>query len=68
MKRIWIKIRTVTGAIARRIPTEGQELLGLGLLSVGLWLWSPALALVVLGVLLLTSALLSAAGTNQNEE
>lgn len=69
MKRTWIKIRTSAAAIARRVPTEGQELLGLALLTIGLWLWSPALALSVLGALLLASALLSdAAGTHRNKE
>lgn len=49
---------TLTKRLAGWAPTGGQELVGLGLLAAGLWLWSPPLALCVVGALLVLSALL----------
>lgn len=58
MNEIIAKLKAAAIAAMQRIPTEGQELLGLALLGFGLYLWSPIALLIVIGGLLAISALL----------
>lgn len=55
-------------AFARRIPTDGQELLGLTILIAGLWIWWRPAALIVLGALLVASALLKATAADKTDD